>query len=219
MIFTPIFSRQNRGRIKSVSRKTKGIIIPFYLDYIMSLLDYENQTEEICIKEIKKDVWNFRFVKNVTPAIALATVKVNGLWLMHISEQSEEICLAAVQQNGKSLEYVKNQTEEICIEAVATSVIAFLFVKEQTEKICRTAYALSDGYFHMFEFQPEDMSIDFVSNRTEGLIYVKNQTYKIVKAAHEAFGDSVLEYVDYNRMNVSDHALVALEFGDKISLQ
>jgi hypothetical protein len=60
-----------------------------------NLLLYIDQTEKICLEEVRR----------------------NGLALRFVEKQTPEICLAAVKQNGFALNYVKERTPEIVIEA------------------------------------------------------------------------------------------------------
>jgi hypothetical protein len=121
----------------------------------------KEQTPEICMAAVKKDVDAFIFVKEQTPEICMADVEHNGNVLIYVVEQTPEICLAAVKSAGCSLQYVKEQTPELCMISVKQYGHYLQYVKEQTPEICLAAVK-SDGW---------------------SLQYVKEQTPEICLAA------------------------------------
>lgn len=85
--------------------------IEMELEYILE------QTEEICLRAVRRDGSMLEHVRDQTLEICLEAVKQNGFALSYIKNQTEEMCLTAVRQDGDALEYVINKTEEIISEA------------------------------------------------------------------------------------------------------
>ena len=112
--------------------------------YENSFIDlFDNQSEELILKIIKKNPWELKHVKCKTAKIYLEAVRNNGLSLEFVENQSDEICLEAVRNNGLSLEFVENQSDEICLEAIKNNPECFKFVKNQTKEICNIAIELN----------------------------------------------------------------------------
>jgi len=77
------------------------------------------------LEEFKK--WNNK-------EFCLKKVKQNGLNLKYVHKQTKEICMAAVMQNGWALQYVHPNVRgyrEICMAAVEQQPTANMFVHRQ----------------------------------------------------------------------------------------
>lgn len=88
------------------------------------LFSLKEQTEEECIRFVRRVGENLQFIKEQTPAICLAAVKNDSEALRFVPAelQTEEMGLAAVEHNPWTLFEVAKQTEKICRAAIAKSV-------------------------------------------------------------------------------------------------
>ncbi len=104
---------------------------------------WREETDEFCIKYVKKDSFNLSLVKNQTEEICLAAVTYrgvgscygNGIALQDVREQTDKICMAAVESTGLSLRYVRKQTEALCLAAVTENEEALEFVEKYYKSV------------------------------------------------------------------------------------
>ncbi len=104
---------------------------------------WREETDEFCIKQVKRDCFNLSLVKNQTEEICLAAVSYhgvgtcygNGKALQDVRHQTDKICIAAANSNGLSLRYVRKQTEAICVAAVTENEAALEFVEKYYKSV------------------------------------------------------------------------------------
>ncbi|HBF3306920.1 TPA: DUF4116 domain-containing protein [Clostridioides difficile] len=103
----------------------------------------EEQSDEICMEEVRRNGLVLFYVKKQTEEICIEAVKENGYALKYVEKQTPKICIEAVKENGCALKYVKwnelegkllkDQTEEICIEALKQNKLAIIYIKDKNK--------------------------------------------------------------------------------------
>ena len=87
---------------------------------------------------VKRDIREFRLVKNQTEEICKVAVQKDGMSLLFVKPEfmTEEICKLAVQQDPGAFQFVKDElkTEEICKLAVKKYGHNLKYVKEEKSK-------------------------------------------------------------------------------------
>ncbi len=122
-----------------------------YLKYITE------QTENICLLAIDNNVASYEYVKNMTPNIAIAIVKKDGMLLNKIDEifHTNDICIAALKNNINAYQFIKNKTYEINAYVLSKKGWLLKFIENQTDELCIIAV------------QNDGMALEFVKNKTK----------------------------------------------------
>ena len=149
------WKREDYLEIAMVAVKENGLA----LRYIDCMIDEANDMTEIYLIAINQNPKALRSVLYQTEEICLRAVRRDGMTLEFVLKPSEEdglspleyerVCIAAVRQDGEALRYVVNQTEEICIEAVRQNGCALEWVENQTYVMCLAAVR-SDSYSYVY---------------------------------------------------------------------
>lgn len=84
-------------------------IIKYALDKDPSIIQFVEQTEELCLYACENNGFALYFVKNKTNSICLAAVNQNPFTLYHVplELQTTEICNIAINANPLTRRYVK----------------------------------------------------------------------------------------------------------------
>ncbi len=145
----------------------------------LSFKYFKQQTLEMCLLSVKRQVEMLMYVKEQTPEICLAAVLEYGEALKYVGTQTPEICLVAVLQCGTALKYVNTQTPEICLAAVSEYGKALEYVKEQTPKICLAAVSEYGGALKYVKEQTEEICLAAIRTNYHAVQHVKENTPKI----------------------------------------
>jgi len=174
-----IFEETEKDKLDCLNKRSKNISVSTEI----SLKYIKNQTNEMCVKALEKNVCAYLFIKEITPDLLLRIVKnspdfiyyftyndiltvlkQNGLLLKYVDNTilTDEIYMTAVSNNGLALEYVKIKTKELCYQAVKRNGTALQFVDKELidEDICRLAIEYTPN---CFKFVPEKLfTFDFL---------------------------------------------------------
>jgi hypothetical protein len=75
--------------------------------------------EDYCLKAVRQDPYNLRYVHNQTEEICLEAIRQDYITLIFVRNQTEKICLAALDQDYGCLKYVKfHQLSQETIEEI-----------------------------------------------------------------------------------------------------
>lgn len=82
--------------------------------YNLSLVKPEDQTKEICLASIKRNVDAFMYINPnlLTQKMCLHILKYDGTLLRFIHNQNPKICIAAVRRNKEAIMYVNKNIFE-----------------------------------------------------------------------------------------------------------
>jgi hypothetical protein len=109
------------------------------IDYVTNGMMYiKYQTDEDCIRAVKKSSYNLRYIKNPTFEVCLIAIQKDPYLLQSIKIQEDRLCIFAVSLNGLVLQFVKKQTS-----IIQQNTEAFKYVKNQTAEICLEAVRLN----------------------------------------------------------------------------
>lgn len=96
--------------------------------YRLNHLDIESQ-----IKEIYRDPWNIRFIKNKTEELQQIAVKEDAYVIEYIKKTFESVQLIAVNINGHLIKFIKNPSETVQLAAIKQTPIAIRYIKTPCE--------------------------------------------------------------------------------------
>ena len=84
-----------------------------------SIIGFDPENEEECIKAVKKLPHLLQHIKNQTPEICLSAVSDYDLYYD-----------LYIEGGNNSLQYVKEQTPEICLEAIKQDPQSIIYVRD-----------------------------------------------------------------------------------------
>lgn len=143
---------------------------------------FQEQTKEICLAAIKKNVELLKYVKNQDRDLCLTAIKIDGNALEYIREKDRELCLIAVKQAGRALLFVNEQDDELCLEAVKCDGNALMCVKNQTNEICLEAVKQNGFMLMAVKKQTEEICIAAIEQNAHAYGHAKKKTKKICLA-------------------------------------
>lgn len=163
--------------------------LDFYRDALKEVVKYGEETEEIVLKSVRRD---------------LKTIGLSEL-------QPRSACLEVAKVGDfRSFQLIKNQTEEYCTSYLQSGVDACVGdIDEEfiTQSICETAVKLNpyDVQFLPKEFQTEQLEllavktlpevVDFVANQTDNIVWeALKANYKLIKYIREP-NEKMISYV------------------------
>lgn len=121
-------------RVRDLSVKQS----PYSIKYIC------DQTEDICLKAIRKNGFVLDYIKeeNRTEAVCWEAVRRRGISICHVPERfvtREMEWLAIENSNGWAIMFVRDPTEAMCIAAVQLDGRVIKEIKDPTESMCIAA--------------------------------------------------------------------------------
>lgn len=187
-------------KVEQTPEKCLENINGFNLQYI------DNQTEEICIKAVKCNFNEYKYVKNKTPAVKIEAILKNPK-LLQKNEQTPELCQNLYNRDKNIFRFLQYQTNEMCLDMIKKDYMNFLFVKNPTDEMSNDVVKKCGLMLEYIENQTEEMCIDAVKENDIALKFVKSKTPKILIYASRK--DSDILDCDFVR-NLSNRDLLEL---------
>jgi Domain of unknown function (DUF4116) len=184
-------------------------------------IEYVNQTHEICLEAVKRNMGLMRYIREHTEALCIEAVTVNCMTLGIIKEQTHatcmaalrahwdalayikvktpELCLAAVNYHGESILLVREQTKEVCLAAVRQDIKALKHIKKQTTEICMAAVRHNGLALEFVAewLKTEEICLAAMANDPDALQFITHQTVEMCLFAVLQKG-SALKHVAFN---------------------
>lgn len=140
----------------------------------------KNQTEELCIEAIKKNITAFKYVKNQTYNTCTAVLDKSLEYFKYIKEPTLEIKKYLLSKDGTYIKDFENPSEELIIEAVKSKPESIFFISKPSEKVLEVLFKYDGSYLEYYPTENVELQKIAIANNILSINFIKEPCKDII---------------------------------------